>query len=235
MKRFLVRQSLSVGARLQLNREESRHALKVLRLAVGDHALVADGQGQEAKARVVSADRDGVWLEVEALSASARPQAAIELIQGVLKGPRMDWLVEKITELGVETLRPVTTDFSVSKGEREDRWERIAESALKQSGNLRLPDILRTASLAEALAGLGEGFRVHLHPSAPFSLAKILAEARNPGRVILAVGPEGGFSPAEEKLLAGAGFRPAALSKNVLRGETGAIVAAAITRHLIDF
>src|SRR4051794_10905623 len=100
MKRFLVTEPLRVGARIRLSADESKHATRVMRLQPGDSVLLTDGKGHEAEAELVSAEKTGALLEVKAVrEAPARP-FRLELLQGMLKGARMDWLVEKSTELG---------------------------------------------------------------------------------------------------------------------------------------
>ncbi len=234
MKRFLVAEKLVVGARLRLSSEESKHAARVMRLAVGDSVLLSDGRGGEAKARLVSVEKAGTWLEVISVRELATRPFRVELVQGLLKGPRMDWLVEKATELGVDVVHTVDSQFSVA-GDRAERWRRVAQAAVKQSGNPRLPEIHEAATLADVLGRFEadhKGFL--LSPSAETALAKSVAEAGAAGVFVLAVGPEGGFSAEEEALLRERGFTPCALSTQILRGETAALAAAAIALHTLE-
>jgi 16S rRNA (uracil1498-N3)-methyltransferase len=236
MKRFLVNHPLVEGARLQLSPEESKHAVRVMRLEPGHKVLLTDGKGVEAEAILISSDRSGATLDVGTVRSAASKGHRLELLQGMLKGARMDWLVEKATELGVSSIRAVDTQYSVA-GERTDRWIRVAQSALKQSGNLSLPDFPAVTSLSEALPKLPEGFHgLLLSPTAKQGLAPLIkALGPKPGTVVLAIGPEGGFSPEEEKLLESKGFRACLLSGQILRGETAALVAASVALHALEF
>jgi 16S rRNA (uracil1498-N3)-methyltransferase len=237
MRRFFVEQPLSVGARARLSPEETKHAARVLRLAPGAEVLLLNGLGLEARARLLSLEAEGAEAEVLEVKEITKP-VRLELLQAPLKGPKMDWLVEKLTELGVDALRPARTERTVAAGEKEDRWARIAQAAVKQSGNATFPKLHPLVSFDEALAQLPAGaFRVHLQPGAAGALHEVISRAKAGGArtVILAIGPEGGFSTTEEEKLTQAGFVPASLSRQVLRGETAALAALAIAAHCIDF
>lgn len=243
MKRFFVEQDLKSGAVLQLSREESKHALRVMRLQVGEEVLLTNGKGIQAKARLISTSSEA---ELEILSIHESPELnrpKITLIQGVLKGPKMDWLVEKATELGIHFISPITTQYSVALEGKEDRWKRIVQAAMKQSGNAIAPEIEPLKSLKEVLQEVSskKSWKFILSPQADTSLLeqlqnlKKITELSPQTSIILAIGPEGGFSEEEEKAFYNAGFAPACLSKNILRGETAAISAIAILAHTIDF
>ncbi len=234
MKRFLVSATLTPGAEVRLSPEESRHAAKALRLAVGDEALLADGRGLEALARVSGVGKEVTFQVLSLREKAQRSGRRVTLLQAPLKGPRMDWLIEKLTELGVATIQPVLSEHTVAAPTKLDRWHRLAQSALKQSGNLLLPEIHEPVPLAEALRALPEGKRFLLSPGGQRSLAAALLEAPQ-ADVVLAIGPEGGFSPAEERVFAEAGFESLTLSQQILRGETAAIVATALALQLFDF
>jgi len=237
MKRFLVGEPLTPGARIQLSPEESKHCTRVMRQAVGDTILLTDGKGIEAEARIISTEKSGVVAEVSALREAASRPFRFELIQAPLKGPRMDWLVEKATELGVDSLHVVDSQFSVAGGERSERWLRLAQSAMKQSGNLRMPEIHDSAPLAEVLARLPASFSGFLlSPGARTGLAEAVGAALAQGKshVVLAIGPEGGFSGEEEEAFVAKGFLPCLLSSQILRGETAAMAALAIALHTLE-
>lgn len=235
MKRFLTRDKLSVGSVVGLDADESRHALKALRLKEGDEVLVIDGFGAEAEGKISSAGLDRIEIAILNVRELKR-KINLELLQAPLKGPKMDWLVEKLTEIGVTTVHLARTQHTVAAGEKTDRWQRIAQSALKQSGNLLLPNFEPIKPLEEAILGL-KGFRVLMKPGASLGLSQAIkgALANGATTIVLAIGPEGGFSQEEENFLIQAGFVPAALSLQVLRGETAAISALAIAAHSIDF
>ncbi len=237
MKRFLVSEKLAAGARIQLSADESKHCLRVMRLGAGDRILLTDGKGQEAEATILTADKNGVVTEVTVLREGASRGFRIELLQAPLKGPKMDWLVEKATELGVDALHVMESQFAVAGGERVERWQRIAQSAMKQSGNTRMPLLFEAASLDAILARIPAGFSGFLlSPGAKTGLAEAVgaAVAQGKSHMLLAIGPEGGFSGAEEEAFAKRGFLPCLLSSQILRGETAAIASLAIALHTLE-
>ena len=208
-----------------------------MRLAVGDFVLLTDGRGIEAKAELLNASKDGAELEIHSVRNADQRPFRLELFQGILKGARMDWLIEKATELGVDAIHPVVTQYSVA-GEKADRWSRLAQAALKQSGNLIMPAISEALPFSEALARLETNFQGFLlSPEADLGLGMAMQTTTRggAGRIVLAIGPEGGFSDQEEKLLEKSGFRPCRLSGQILRGETAALAALSISLHALEF
>jgi 16S rRNA (uracil1498-N3)-methyltransferase len=237
MKRFLVTENLAVGARIRFSPEETKHAIRVMRLGPGSKVLLTDGKGLEAEAELLDAEKSGALLEILTLRKAGERSYRVTLLQAVLKGPRMDWLVEKATELGVDAIHMVDSQFSVA-GERAERWARLAQAAMKQSGNLRMPELRMASGLADALDRLPAGYRGFLlSPTAEKGLAEAIkgAVAKNSGLVVLAIGPEGGFSAEEESLLESRGFQACRLSAQILRGETAALAAACIALHTLEF
>ncbi|HEY8278642.1 MAG TPA: RsmE family RNA methyltransferase [Bdellovibrionota bacterium] len=235
MRRFLVGEKLKEGASLCLSADETKHATRVMRLKAGDKILLTDGKGTEAEAEILSCEKTGAQLRVLSLQKAKARNFRVELIQGTLKGARMDWLIEKATELGVDAVHVVDTEFAVA-GERADRWSRLAQAAVKQSGNPRLPEIHTAKDLAEALSRLPKGFQgLLLSPHAKQGLLQTMAMARRPEIIVLAVGPEGGFSSEEEHFLTENRFTPCLLSSQILRGETAALTAVALSLHALEF
>lgn len=237
MKRFLVSGELSEGTRLRLSPEESKHCVRVMRLGPGDSVLLSDGRGREAEAKIVSAEKGGVEVEVTALREAAARGFRLDLVQAPLKGPRMDWLVEKATELGVDAIHVLESEHAVAGGEREDRWQRIAQAAVKQSGSPRLPEIHGAAALDQVLGRFSPPYvGLLLSPSAKAGLAEAVHARLSGGatRFVLVIGPEGGFSKAEEEAFQSRGFQPCLLSTQILRGETAALTALAIALHALE-
>lgn len=236
MKRFSTQLEIIADAQIELGPDESKHAVKVLRLEQGDEVLLSNGRGIEALAKILSVHKTSVILHVEKITKveSAR-RRRVEIVQALLKGPRMDWLIEKATELAVDAIHPVTSQFSVAAS-KDDRWQRIAQAAMKQSGNIRLPEISSCQNLLTCAEKLpSDSLKIILSPSAPQSLWQTIQNHSGNTPIYLALGPEGGFSDAEENQLVQQGFIPAKLAKNILRGETAAIAALAIALHAIDF
>ena len=234
MRTFLTQNALVVGERVLLSPEESSHALNSLRLGQGELVRISNGQGKECEGKIW---RSGSGLaEVEILKiCEPSKRIALHFLLAPLKGPKMDWLVEKLTELGVSDLQLLSSERTVARAEKLDRWVRLTEAAAKQSGNSILLKIHPILSLSEALATAPSGLKILLQPAAPQSLSALIREQNSAlQRIILAIGPEGGFSPKEESEFLAAGYSPARMSSQILRGETAAIAAAAIAAHLAE-
>jgi 16S rRNA (uracil1498-N3)-methyltransferase len=232
--RLYVERALD-GTSLELDESEAHYLGHVLRLKRDDRLVVFNGRGVERAASVVSLQRRGAALALAELQAPL-PESALDLtlLQAVPKSDAMDLIVQKVTELGVRTLLPVYTEFSVVKldGPRSERrlehWRKIARSACEQSGRHRPPEVRAPVPLAAALAELPtEPERLALDPTGERGLA-----GRDPPRagLVLAVGPEGGFGVMDRHRLEAARFVPATLGPRVLRAETAALTACAIAQ-----
>jgi len=208
------------------------HLAHVLRVRAGDVLTLFDGRGREAEARVVRLWEDELLVQVGEVRQPARPPVAVALIVALLKGEKMDWVVQKATELGVARIVPVATEHGVVKLDaeraagRRARWSRIAEEAARQCARADVPAIAEVSPLEAALEA-AEGWRVLLHEAEKATLRGILP-ATPPATVTLAVGPEGGFAPDEVTGARAAGFAIAGLGPRILRAETAAIAALAI-------
>jgi len=215
--------------------EESHHILHVLRARDGERIRIFNGAGQEADA-ILRCAADGTTPVLEIQDMRSAPQRSFEIIllQAILKGNRMELLIEKATELGVGRIVPVTTSrviprFDAAQGrQKRERWERIAISAAKQCGTPWLPIIDAPVTLQEAmrytrgpvlLASLGDGTR---------PLSSVIDELRTapPPAVTVVIGPEGDLTPEEIRGLLTAGALPVSLGNLTLRAETAAIYAA---------
>lgn len=235
MRRFLVAETPREGTELRLSPEETKHCTRVLRLQAGDRLLLADGKGTEAEAELLGTEKQGALVRVLHVREAPQRPFRLDLLQAPLKGARMDWLVEKACELGVNAIHPIESQFTVAKGEKADRWRRLAGAAAKQSGNPQIPEIHECSGIQEAINRLPRPFRgLLLSPTATQGLADGLRAAEGKGNVALAIGPEGGFSEEEEKAFQAAGFLPCRLSQQILRGETAALAAVAIALHALE-
>jgi 16S rRNA (uracil1498-N3)-methyltransferase len=208
----------------------------VLRLQPGDLLQLFDGTGGAWTGEVVAMGRQDVQARALAFrTAQALPARSVTLAVGMPANERMDWLVEKGTELGVTRLVPLVTERTVVRlqGERAAKrvahWLAIAAGACEQSGRDVLPTIEPIQSLPQWLGSARRDpgafqMRLSLAPGARTSEDVVLA----PGQpVIAALGPEGGWSAAEEQALAGAGLEPVSLGQAVLRSETAALTVLA--------
>ena len=244
MPRFYCSVPLATGDLLELPAGPARH-VQVLRLQPGDAITLFSGGpglpgGGEFDAVVTRMGRSEVQVQVGACHPVERESArAVHLIVGMPANERMDWLVEKATELGVASLQPLMTERSVLRlsGERADKkvahWQCVATAACEQCGGNRVPlihPVLPFASWIKARQGGGEGraLLLSLRPESVALREAVRAMNQPIGMSITFLsGPEGGLSRAEEEAALASGFVPVTLGPRVLRAETAALAALA--------
>ncbi len=221
---------LTPGAQIDLPTEAARH-VQVLRLQPGAALTLFNGAGGEWDATVTRMGRSDVQVEVGAHHAIEREAArAVHLIVGMPANERMDWLVEKATELGAASIQPVATARSVLRLEgeraakRQARWQAIAVAACEQCGRNRVPSVHAPLALADWLRGVpGQGRRLLLSLRAD---SQPLCQAAGDAQAVWVLhGPEGGLTAQEEDAALAAGFASASLGARVLRAETASVAA----------
>ena len=236
MPRFYCPAPLVTGLAFSLPPGAARH-VQVLRTQPGDGITLFNGEGGEFDASVTRMGRSDVEVEVGAHHAVEREAPrAVHLLAGITANERMDWLVEKATELGVASITPLVAERSVLKlkGERADKkrahWQAVAVAAAEQCGRNRVPEVHTAVTLNEWLKQAAAGQRWVLSLSeGTRALSKMMGAADLPPVTVLS-GPEGGLSPAEEATALAAGFTPVTLGPRVLRAETAPLaVLAALT------
>ena len=238
LKRLYVAEKLAAGAELRLGDEAARYLGRVLRLRTGDAVHVFNGDDGEWSATIGRFGKDRVTLLLhDAIENTAEPQLSIHLVQGISRGERMDFVVQKATELGVAHITPVLTDYGVVKldarraGKRKAHWEGVAASACEQSGRIRPPLIDEPSPLNDWLGArqAGNSTDVILRPGEGKPLA---STAQPEAGLCVLVGPEGGFSEREYDDAEFAGFDAVTLGPRVLRTETAAVAAIAVAQAL---
>ena len=229
--------ALKSNSHLDLPAAGANHLVRVLRLREGAPLTVFDGVGNEFRADIarIAGDRVTVALGLQVPAATESP-LNLTLIQGVSRAERMDWTLQKATELGVSAIAPVLTARSVVRLDARQaekklgHWRGIVISACEQCGRARLPSVAPPLSVRDYLGSVRkEGLRLVLSPVAPGSLAGL---SSLPSKVELLIGPEGGLD--DEELLAAerVGFMPVRLGPRVLRTETAAVVALTVLQAL---
>jgi 16S rRNA (uracil1498-N3)-methyltransferase len=224
------------GAQVKLPEHSAHHARDVLRLRPGAAVRVFDGAGAEFDAILDSVSRQGVSARVTGLAA-ARPESPLRVVLAVspLRGDRMELVVQKATELGVAEIRPVVTvrtDAAARpalKGTRQERWDKVASGAAEQSGRAVVPRVAPTSTLSALLDEPFDGLKlIFLERSGPAPLSRL----PRPERVLMLVGPAGGWEEAEVAHAAAAGFVIAGLGPRILRAETAALAALSAVQVL---
>ncbi len=244
MSRFYIAPQNWDLDRLVLDEAETHHALGVLRLAQGDKIVVFNGQGTEAAAEVVETGKRFIQLRNLGHSKSAPLACQITLAQAVPKGKNMELIIQKATELGVAAIVPLLSERTVvhleggDLGKKQEKWQAIATEACKQCGQNWLPEVRNPATL-KAFFNSNSRFDLmliaSLQPDARH-LKSVLAEhhaskGRLPEKVLILVGPEGDFSPAEISSAKSNGCLPITLGPIVLRTETAAIYCLSILNY----
>jgi 16S rRNA (uracil1498-N3)-methyltransferase len=231
---------LAAGQRVELQEAAANHLTRVLRLAAGAPVILFNGEGGEYEAVIRESNKRHVIVELGAFHAIERePPLELWLAQGISRGERMDYTIQKAVELGVSRIIPLFTEHCNVRldGERLEKrlqhWHGVIVGACEQCGRNRLPEIASAVTLLQWLATPGEGLRLVLDPDANRSLAQLPPPA---GRVILLIGPEGGLSDQELRQAAQCNYLGLRLGPRVLRTETAAVATlAAILARWGDF
>ena len=246
MHRFYIPPSQWNPDHLALNEAESHHCTDVLRLRQGQRIVVFNGEGTEVTAEISLLTKREVGLHPIMTQITARPAAAITLAQAVPKGKNMDLVIQKAAELGAAEIIPVISDRTVVRldaaeaADKQEKWQRIAIEACKQCGQNHLPLVRRPVTLDRffsrkpvqnllLIAAIEPGAR---------RLKELLAEwtALHPGKVkpasvLILIGPEGDFTPAEVGFAKSRGCQPMSLGPIILRTETAAIYSLSTLAH----
>lgn len=244
LPRFYCPSALNTGEHLSLPAGTARH-VQVLRLQPDHEITLFNGQGGEFKAVVTHMGRSEVSVRVgEHHPVERELNIQVHLWSSITANERMDWLLEKATELGAATLLPITAERSVLKlkGERADKklahWQAIAVASSEQCGRNRVLQVGQAITLTQALEHLSAASSPSRSARWVLSLSpgtRLLQEmiqtirpargqgATQPTEVIVLSGPEGGLSPAEEAQAIAAGFVPVSLGNRVLRAETAPV------------
>jgi 16S rRNA (uracil1498-N3)-methyltransferase len=215
--------------------------MKVLRLRAGDFVTVFDNTGWEHEAIIETLTSERGELKiVESHPSDREPSIAINLAVGLTKGEKLDWVIEKATELGVTTIIPFSSNYTVPKldgdkiQKRSERWRKIAVSAAKQCGRSRIPEVRSLCSFENFVReSWPETLKlIFWENETEQSLRELFQKCRETKSVLLAIGPEGGFSKREVELASAQGFQSVHMGRRILRAETAAIAALAVVQFL---
>ncbi len=222
------------GKELTISGDEAHHLARVLRKQKGDSVWAVDGQGTAYEVQIMHITRNDAQAKIlQTRRRIGEPVAEISLAQGILKGERFDWLVEKATEIGVRRIIPLMTENAetVAGPQKLSRWKRVTMAAMKQSGRSVLPEITPMKSFQDILSmGTDCHCRLIAH-SGVGSKALAVPELTSPKfkpKALILVGPEGGFTESEVEQSRDHGFQPISLGSRRLRGETAGIVVLSL-------
>ncbi len=241
MARFFVKREAIQAGRATIVGQELEHLRRVLRLSVGDAVILFDDSGFEHEAVIIHLQADRGELEVSrSYQAGRESPLALTLALALTKGEKMDFVIEKASELGVQRIQPFTSSFTVPKLDgkkilsRTERWQKIALSAAKQSGRTQVPEILPLCDFAQMVAGAGaEKLKLLFwEKETARTLRQVHADSSSANAILVVVGAEGGLSDGEAQLAMERGFYTVHLGKRILRAETAAVAALALVQYL---
>lgn len=245
MSRFFVEpDQISHDGFITITGSDVKHMREVLRMARGDTFIACDSTGTEYNCELEAfLDGNAIGHVLAQRAGDTEPLVPVTLLQGIPKGDKMELIIQKNIELGVNTIVPIMMERSVvrfkddkEKEKKAERWNRIAMEAAKQCGRLKVPQVLRPMTLREALLRLEPG-GLRLVPYENEQELRLKAVLRSSGlsSVSFLIGPEGGIAEAELSALKTAGFVSVSLGKRILRTETaGFAVMSAIRYELED-
>ncbi len=239
--RFYCPEKLALGAIVKLPEAATIHAVRVLRMTVGDQAILFNGDGMDYACELTLVKKNEVFATVNAsIAVNNESPLNITLLQGISSGDRMDYTIQKAVELGVNHIQPIATERSVVKlsqeraAKRLAHWQNVVHSACEQSGRAVVPQIAEPTSLSHWLAENThqQQCRILLNPVG----AKRLVEIEKPNlktshEIQLLIGAEGGLSPNEIEMANKNGFQSIMLGPRILRTETAALAAMASMHH----
>ncbi len=239
MRRFYCNADNIKDDRVYFDRGESKHISKVLRLEKGEELIVSTGDGLDRYCTLITSGEECTAEIIKTVKNENEPETEIILFQSVIKNEKMDFLVQKVTELGITKIVPIITERTVVKIEdtkkeekKQERWQKIALEACKQCGRSRIPEVLKAVKLKDAVKYFNECSEkiVCYEEEKTQSIMETVKKTECLGYFI---GPEGGITEDEHKFLKEQGFISVSLGKRILRAETAAIATGAVVLALM--
>jgi len=241
MARFFVPRKNLRDNRGHIDGQELVHLSKVLRLTPGEHITIFDDSGWEHEAviRALGA-RQGELEILRSYQPERESPLQITLAIALTKGEKMDFIVEKATELGVQTMIPFVSSYSIPRLDerktvkRSERWQKIALSAVKQCGRTRMPEISPVFEYRRLVDDAPPQTLklIFWEKEHQRSLYQIREQRGDVEAVLIVIGPEGGFTAEEAQMAQRQGFEPVELGRRILRAETAAVTAIALVQFL---
>lgn len=237
-KFFIPRENINENC-LIINGEDVNHITKVLRLSVGDEIVCCDGMGNDYSAKITEYDKKEIRCAIiEKTKAVTEPELKVILIQGIPKAAKMDYIIQKTTELGISEIYPCEMSRCVAKIENNkkiERWQKIAREAAKQSGRAVIPtvhDPINISGAIEVLKNADIAF-VPYECEEESYLRPVLTNSVSPKTVAFMIGPEGGFDKSEIDKITDNGIHTVSLGKRILRTETAGEAVLAMVMYEI--
>ncbi len=240
MPNFFIKKSQIEKDKIKIGGELLKHLRDSLRIQQGEKVICIDEDGNQYTVVVTSAGKDQLAGDiVKRVERGQGPAVSIHIAQAIPKGPKLDLIIQKSTELGVNTITPILSGRTIVRIEKErveekvGRWRRIALEAAQQSNRLDVPEVAPPIPLADFLSSfrkadlnllLWEGEKRH-------GIKKVLKDAHEAKSIVILIGPEGGFSDSEVEMAVASGFTPVSLGELILRTETAPIAVLSILQY----
>jgi 16S rRNA (uracil1498-N3)-methyltransferase len=239
LRRFYVAPEIIHKSQPQITGSDAGHICRVLRLSAGDAVELFDGTGNGYRARIVAASPKQVLFNIEkSFVLLSESSVHITLAQGILKDRKMDNLIRHLTELGIDRWMPFYAARSVpvpgkkGLGARLERWEKIAREAVKQCRRGQVPQIAPAENFKDVLvAAVGYDLNVIFWEGAPQAFNIPGSAPQTPKKIMVVVGPEGGFDPGEVQRAQEHGFLTTGLGPRILRAETATLAACTLVQY----
>jgi len=243
LSRFYIPRGSVKGKEILVSGEEAHHILDVMRLKQLDKVTAFDGEGSEYSGFIKSLSRNSLIIEIisEIHNITEKEKYQLTLIQAIPKKDKMDYIVEKATELGVSRIIPVISGRTIVRWDEDkrnahsNRWRVIAKEAAKQCGRTVIPQVDDIEKIKDALSSVdGNGLKLIAALADDASQLKDAVNGFMPGQIAVAIGPEGDFTPEEIKLAKDKGFKVISLGKRVLKSDTAGLAAIAALDYEFD-
>ena len=229
MPKFFIDKNDIKNDKITITGGDATHIAKVLRTEVGEILTLCDGEGTDFKAKVTVCSKDGVSLDIlESYACLSEPGVSVTIFQGLPKQGKMDYIIEKCTELGVTRIVPVATSRSVvkindkkSEEKKLERWRKIAAESVKQCGRGKIPEVTDVMTVKEAIDfSKTLDLTIAAYECEKETSIKSALSSQSVKSVGIFIGPEGGLDDAEVKLFLDANIKTVTLGKRILRTET---------------
>ena len=237
MSRFFVPRGSVKGTAITVSGDEAHHIVDVMRLKVSDSVVTFDGLGREYTGVITRADKHSLVIEVKSVRESeSASRARVTVIQAIPKREKIEYFIEKATELGVSVVSPVLTARTIpdwsdeKKASHVERWRKLAREASKQCGRLDVPEISKITGFRDLMAGITAKKEVKLIAALDYRAIPLKTALLdlNGAPVIIAIGPEGDFTPEEIEMAVAQGFRIVSLGPRVLKSDTAGLFVLSV-------
>ena len=237
---FFIQSNRIAGHIVTIDGPLFTHLSKSFRIREGENICVGDEHRFRYRVRIDHLRSKSLQASIlEKIEGPPAPSAPIVLVQAILKGDRMNWVIQKATELGVAEIVPLLTSRVIARPPAgrdrttRERWQRIAVDAAQQSEQWAYPTVVQPITLSELFKHVSHAalWCALLERSAEHSLGSLAVDHTFHGTIALVVGPEGGWTPEERQELLDQRLQPVSLGKSILRSETAPLVALSILQH----